>query len=163
MKLYLTGISDEYLRVRISRVRKINKLFKFKYDPVILKKINGIPEYMVNRVTCSVDRISKFTNPQIEYIIEQVKSKTITSHVNEISETMANTSANDPNSDDNFSDTSDVTDYFKEEEGTNESTEEVSKMSEVCAPTMSISAEDDFDKMIREAFEKDEARIEIER
>src|ERR1044071_8789639 len=47
--------------------------------------------------------------------------ETITSRVNEISETMANTSSNDP-SDDNFpegafaSDTSDVTDYFKEEE-----------------------------------------------
>jgi hypothetical protein len=38
--------------------------------------------------------------------------------VNEISESVTNTSANNPNSDDNFSDTSDVTDYFKEEEGT---------------------------------------------
>src|SRR5215212_7630375 len=95
---------------------------------------------MVQQITCSTDKISKLTNLQIDYIIEQVKSKTITSRVNEISETMANTSANDPNSDDNFSDTSDVTDYFKEEEGTNESTEEVSKMSEVCAPTMPISA-----------------------
>ena len=118
MKPYLTGISDEYLRVRTSRARKINKLFGFEYDPVTLKKIDGIPGYMVNQVTCSADRISKLTNPQIEYIIEQVKSKTTTSPVNEISETMANTSANDPNSDDNFSDTSDVTDYFKEEEGT---------------------------------------------
>ncbi|CAB5202855.1 unnamed protein product [Rhizophagus irregularis] len=44
---------------------------------------------------------------------------------------MATTSAHD--SDDNFSDaSSDVTDYFKEE-GTNESTEEVSKKSEVIA------------------------------
>ena len=32
---------------------------------------------MVNRVTCSADRISKLTNPQIEFIIEQVKSKTV--------------------------------------------------------------------------------------
>ncbi|PKC51849.1 hypothetical protein RhiirA1_482839 [Rhizophagus irregularis] len=131
MKPYLTGISDEYLRVRTSRARKINKLFGFEYDPVTLKKIDGIPGYMVNRVTCSADRISKLTNPQIEYIIEQVKSKTTTSPVNEISETMATTSAHD--SDDNFSDaSSDVTDYFKEE-GTNESTEEVSKKSEVIA------------------------------
>jgi hypothetical protein len=116
MKPYLTGISDEYLRVRTSRARKINKLFGFEYDPVTLKKIDGIPGYMVNRVTCSADRISKLTNPQIEYIIEQVKSKTIAdqSRENEISETMANTSTHD--SDDNFSDTSDVTDYFKEEE-----------------------------------------------
>ena len=60
---------------------------------------------MVQRITCSADKISKLTNPQIDYIIEQVKSKTITSPMNEISETMANTSTHD--SDDNFSDTSD--------------------------------------------------------
>ncbi|PKK56302.1 hypothetical protein RhiirC2_829548, partial [Rhizophagus irregularis] len=140
MKPYLTGISDEYLRVRTSRARKINKLFGFEYDPVTLKKIDGIPGYMVNRVTCSADRISKLTNPQIEYIIEQVKSKTITdqSCENEISETVATTSVHD--SDDNFSDTSDVTDYFKEEEGANDSIEEGSKKSEAIA-----KADDDDD------------------
>ncbi|CAB5358579.1 unnamed protein product [Rhizophagus irregularis] len=71
---------------------------------------------------------------------------------------MANTSANDPNSDDNFSDTSGVTDYFKEEEGTNESTEEVSKKSEVSAPTMPIPAEDNSneeDWFDEEAFFKE--------
>ncbi|RIA85577.1 hypothetical protein C1645_830581 [Glomus cerebriforme] len=85
MKPYLTGISDEYLRVRTSRARKINKLFGFKYDPVTLKKID-----------------------------EQVKSKAITdqSHVNEISETMANTSANDP-SDDNSFISAEEEDYLK--------------------------------------------------
>ncbi|PKB93417.1 hypothetical protein RhiirA5_484006, partial [Rhizophagus irregularis] len=88
MKPYLTGISDEYLRVRASRARKINKLFGFEYDPVTLEKIDGIPGYMVNRVTCSADRISKLTNPQIEYIIDQVKSKTITSRVSETNEEM---------------------------------------------------------------------------
>jgi hypothetical protein len=91
---------------------------------------------MIQRVTCSADKISRLTNPQIQYIIDQVKLKTIASdhqsRVNEISETMANTSANDPNSDDNFSDTSNVTDYFKEE-GANESIEEGSKKSEVIA------------------------------
>ncbi|PKC56257.1 hypothetical protein RhiirA1_542191 [Rhizophagus irregularis] len=144
MKPYLTGISDEYLRVRTSRARKINKLFGFEYDPVTLKKIDGIPGYMVNRVTCSADRISKLTNPQIEYIIEQVKSKTIAdqSHVNEISGTMANTSANGFNSGDpkgnnssdivNVSDGDKVTDY---------------------------NSDDDFDRMIMKAFERGETRI----
>ncbi|CAI2188616.1 20229_t:CDS:1, partial [Funneliformis geosporum] len=115
MKPYLTGVSDGNLRTMTCRARKINKLFGYEYDPVTLKKIDGMPGYMVNRVTCNAYSISKLTNPQIQYIIDQVKLKTITSHVNETSETMANTSANDP-SDDNFSNTSDVTDYFKEEE-----------------------------------------------
>jgi len=76
---------------------------------------------------------------------------------------MANTLANDPNLDDNFSDTLDITDYFKKEEGMNKSTEKVSKMSEVCAPTMPISAgssnsleaEDDYYKMLLEDYAKD--------
>ncbi len=138
MKSYFTGISDEYLRTMTSKVRKINKLFGFEYDPVTLKKINDIGGYMIQRITCSANKISRFTNSQIQYIIDQFKLKTITSHMNKISETMATTSTYD--SDDNFSDTSDVTNYFKKEEGTNESTEEISKMSEVCAPTMPISA-----------------------
>ncbi|GBB85052.1 hypothetical protein RclHR1_11620007 [Rhizophagus clarus] len=50
---------------------------------------------MVQRVTSSTDRISRLTNPQIEYIIEQVKSKTTTSPVNKISESMATTSTHD--------------------------------------------------------------------
>ncbi|CAI2192663.1 2417_t:CDS:1, partial [Funneliformis geosporum] len=43
-----------------------------------------------------------------------VKLKTTTNPVNEISETVATTSVHD--SDDNFSNTSDITDYFKEKE-----------------------------------------------
>ncbi|GBB88495.1 hypothetical protein RclHR1_01500025 [Rhizophagus clarus] len=111
MKPYLT-----------SKARKINKLFGYEYDPVALQKIKDIGGHMIQRVTYSADRISRLTNPQIDYIIEQVKSKTITdqSRVDEISENVAITSAHD--SDDNFSDTLDLTDYFKEEEGTNEST-----------------------------------------
>ncbi|PKY58271.1 hypothetical protein RhiirA4_429590, partial [Rhizophagus irregularis] len=80
MKPYLTGVSDGYLRVMTCKARKINKLFGYEYDPVTLKRIDGIAGYMVNRVTCSADRISKLTNPQIEYIIEQVKSKTASSN-----------------------------------------------------------------------------------
>ncbi|CAI2200763.1 12737_t:CDS:2, partial [Funneliformis geosporum] len=103
---YLTGISDEYLRKMTSKARKINKLLWFEYDPVILKKID-----------------------------EQVKSKRITdqSYENEIASTIANTSANDP-SDDNFSDTSDITYYFKEK-GANDSAEgeEDSKKSGIIA------------------------------
>ncbi|PKY58260.1 hypothetical protein RhiirA4_480022 [Rhizophagus irregularis] len=87
MKPYLTGISDGYLRTMTCKARKINKLFGYKYDSVSLKKIDGIPGYMVNRVTCSANKISRLTNPQIDYIIEQVKLKTITSHVSENSET----------------------------------------------------------------------------
>ncbi|EXX58173.1 hypothetical protein GLOIN_2v1489035 [Rhizophagus irregularis DAOM 181602=DAOM 197198] len=115
------------------KARKVNKLFGYEYDPVTLKKIKGIGRHMAQRVTCSADSISRFTNPQIDYIIEQVNSKTITdqSSVDEIFETVATTSIHD--SDDNFSNTSDDTVYFKE--GTNESIEEVSKKSEVNAST----------------------------
>ncbi|CAI2186555.1 17133_t:CDS:2, partial [Funneliformis geosporum] len=100
MRPYLTGVSDGYLRVRTCKARKINKLFSYEYDPVTLKKIDGIQGYMVQQITS-------------------------TSPVNKISETVATTSANDP-SDDNFSDTSDITDYFKEE-GVNDLIEEDSK------------------------------------
>lgn len=54
---------------------------------------------MIQWITCSVDRISRLTNAQIKYIIEQVKSKIITSHVNEISKIVATISTY--NSDDN--------------------------------------------------------------
>ncbi|UZO22123.1 uncharacterized protein OCT59_014495 [Rhizophagus irregularis] len=42
MKLYLSGVSDEYLRKITSKARKINKLFGYDYDPITLKKIKGI-------------------------------------------------------------------------------------------------------------------------
>ena len=77
MKPYLTGVSDRYLRVMTCRARKINKLFGYEYDPVTLKKIDGIPGYMVQRITCSADSISRLTNLQIRYIIDQVNSKSI--------------------------------------------------------------------------------------
>src|ERR1041384_6701597 len=76
MKPYLADVLIGYLRVMTCKARKINKLFGYEYDPVTLKKIDGITGYMVNRVTCSADKISRLTNPQIDYIIEQVKSKT---------------------------------------------------------------------------------------
>ncbi|RIB00668.1 hypothetical protein C2G38_2150772 [Gigaspora rosea] len=107
---YLTDVTDGYLRVMTCKARKINKLFGYEYDPVTLKKNKGIGWYMVQRVTCSADRISRLTNPQIEYIIKQVKSKTITSHVNKIFETVVKSSnvvtpakANDHNDDDSDS------------------------------------------------------------
>ena len=113
MKPFLTGVSDRYLRVMTCKARKINKLFGYEYDLETLEKINGIGWHMVQRVTCSTDRISRLTIPQIEFIIEQVNSKTITSdhqsRVNETSEIVATTS------DDNSSDTSDVTVYFDED------------------------------------------------
>ncbi|CAB4376273.1 unnamed protein product [Rhizophagus irregularis] len=94
MKPYLTGVSDGYLRKITSKARKINKLFGYEYDPVTLQKIKGIGGHMIQRVTYSVDSISRLTNPQIEYIIEQVKSKTITdqSSVDETNEEVASRS-----------------------------------------------------------------------
>ena len=56
------------------KARKINKLFGYEYDTVTLKKIKGIGWHMFQRVTCNADRISRLNNPQIEYIIDQVKS-----------------------------------------------------------------------------------------
>ncbi|CAG8641274.1 9455_t:CDS:2, partial [Diversispora eburnea] len=38
MRLYLTGITDEYLHKITSKARKINKLFGYNYDSVTLKK-----------------------------------------------------------------------------------------------------------------------------
>ena len=58
MKPLLTGVSDGYLRVMTCKARKINKLFGYEYDPVTLKKNKGIGGYMVQRVTCSADKIS---------------------------------------------------------------------------------------------------------
>ncbi|CAG8647569.1 11432_t:CDS:1, partial [Cetraspora pellucida] len=72
MRPYLTGITDEYLRKITSKARKINKLFGYDYDPMTLKKNKGIGWHMVNRVTYSADTISRLTNLQIQYIIDQV-------------------------------------------------------------------------------------------
>ena len=62
MKPYLTCVSDGYLRVMTCKARKINKLFGYEYDLVTLKKNKGIGGYMVQRVTCCDDKISKFQN-----------------------------------------------------------------------------------------------------
>ncbi len=42
MKLYFTNISDRYLYIITCKVKKINKLFRFEYNSVTLKKINDI-------------------------------------------------------------------------------------------------------------------------
>lgn len=93
-------------------------LFEFEYDPITLKKINGIGWHMIQQVICNADKISKLTNPQIDYIIEQVKSKTITdqSHVGEISESVATTLAHDFNSSGNYKEE----DWFDEDAFFNE-------------------------------------------
>ena len=70
MKLFLTGVSDGYLRVMTCKARKINKLFGYEYDSKTLKKINGIGLDMIQRATYSADSISRLTNHQIKYIIE---------------------------------------------------------------------------------------------
>jgi len=157
MKPYLIGISDGYLCVMTCRARKINKLFGYEYDPVTLKKIKDIGGYIVQRITCNADKISKLTNPQIDYIIEQVKSKTITSHVNEFSETVTTTSAHD--SDDNFNDaSSDVTDYFKSD---NESKSDANKSDfDIYFKSNDSNSNDEYDHELHERLTREEiARI----
>ncbi|RHZ75720.1 hypothetical protein Glove_212g55 [Diversispora epigaea] len=46
MRPYLSGVSDGYLRIMTCKARKVNKLFGYEYDLVILKKINDIRWYM---------------------------------------------------------------------------------------------------------------------
>ncbi len=70
MKLYLTGILVEYLCVITCRVRKINKLFGYKYNPVTLKKIESIGKHIIQLITCNADSISRLTNSQVQYIID---------------------------------------------------------------------------------------------
>ncbi|CAG8447472.1 9830_t:CDS:2 [Acaulospora colombiana] len=74
MKPYLTGISDEYLRKITSKARKILKLFGWEYDTITQEKVNGIGWHMVKQVTYSADTISRLTNIEIRYIIDQVTS-----------------------------------------------------------------------------------------
>ncbi|RHZ87881.1 hypothetical protein Glove_29g91 [Diversispora epigaea] len=74
MKPYLAGISDEYLRKITSKARKILKLFGWEYDTIAREKVNGIGWHMVKQVTCSADTISRLTNIEIQYIIDQVTS-----------------------------------------------------------------------------------------
>ncbi len=70
MKPYLTGIFDEYLHIMTYKIRKINKLFGYKYDSITLKKIDNIVEYIINQVICNINKISRLTNSQIKYIID---------------------------------------------------------------------------------------------
>ena len=173
MKPYLADVSIGYLQVMTCKARKINRLFGYKYDPVTLKKIKGIPGYMVNWITCSADKISRLTNPQIDYIIKQVNSKTITSYVNEISEPVATTSAHDSNSDDsdaNESDSdvnkSDSDVYFKSDDSdsddeydhelherlTREEMARIAKLEEKTPTDLQVN-DDDFDKILMEIHE----------
>jgi hypothetical protein len=134
---------------------------------------------MVQRVTCSADKISRLTNPQIDYIIEQVNSKITTSRVNEISESgsqrdrVATTSAHDSvplgpsisedsdaDSDANKSD-SDV--YFKSDDSDSDDeydhelherlqSEEMARLAklEEKTPTEPKVDDDDFNKILME-------------
>ncbi|GES93752.1 hypothetical protein GLOIN_2v1695250 [Rhizophagus clarus] len=125
MKPYLMGISDGYLRKITSKARKINKLFGYEYDPVTLQKIK-----------------------------EQVKSKTITSSVNEISEPVATTSAHYSNSGDNFRDTSDDTDYFKSD---NESDSDANNSdSDVYFKSDDSDTDDEYDHELHERLQHEE-------
>ncbi|CAB4406863.1 unnamed protein product [Rhizophagus irregularis] len=130
MKPYLTDVSIGYLQVMTRKARKINKLFGYRYDSVTLKKIK-----------------------------EQVNSKMIASHVNEISSTIATTSAHDSNSDDsdaNESDSdankfdSDV--YFKSDDSDANKSDSNLEDKTLTKPAYE---EDDFDKMLSEAIEEE--------
>src|SRR5204862_2680941 len=89
-----------------------------------------------------------------DYIIEQDKSKTITSPMNEISEPVATTSAHDSNSGDNFRDTSDDTDYFKSD---NESDSDVSKSdSDVYFKSDDSDSDDEYDHELHERLTREE-------
>ncbi|CAB4385566.1 unnamed protein product [Rhizophagus irregularis] len=128
---------------------------------------------MVNRVTCSADKISRLTNPQIDYIIEQVKSKTITSPVNEIPSTVATTSAHDSSSDDSDADSdankSDSDVYFKSDDSDSDDEydhelherlqrEEMERLAKLEEKTQSKPEvyDDDFNKILMEIHENDD-------
>ena len=64
---HLPGITPVALRIKTLRARKIRKLFG----------ANGVGIDKVMYVTCSANDISKLTNAQIQNIINQVTSKTV--------------------------------------------------------------------------------------
>ncbi|RIB19028.1 hypothetical protein C2G38_2141828 [Gigaspora rosea] len=64
---HLPGVTSVALRIKTLRARKIRKLFGE----------NGVGINKVKYVTCSANDISKLTNAQIQNIINQVTSKTV--------------------------------------------------------------------------------------
>ena len=64
---HLPGVTSGALRIKTLRARKIRKLFG----------ANGVGIDKVMYVTCSANDISKLTNAQIQNIINQVTSKTV--------------------------------------------------------------------------------------
>ncbi|RHZ50848.1 hypothetical protein Glove_490g15 [Diversispora epigaea] len=64
---HLPGVTSVALRIKTLRARKIRKLFGE----------NGVGIDKVKYVTCSANDISKLTNTQIQNIINQVTSKTV--------------------------------------------------------------------------------------
>ena len=63
---------------------KEDQLFGYDYDPITLKKIKGIGWHIVNRVTYSADSIFRFTNLQIQYIIDRVNLTVTNKTVNNV-------------------------------------------------------------------------------
>ncbi|GBB83485.1 hypothetical protein RclHR1_01020026 [Rhizophagus clarus] len=89
MRPYFTGISDGYLHVITCKARKINKLFGYEYDSVILKKIK------VNLKTI----LSNNKNVASASMLPDVNFDESEEEMNKVNN--------------NFNNTSDVTDYFK--------------------------------------------------
>ncbi|UZO13157.1 uncharacterized protein OCT59_004662 [Rhizophagus irregularis] len=107
-------VQDKHQKLANSSVKQMfeDKVVELRSNDKKLTKpyLTGVSDGYLRVMTCKID--------------EQVKSKT-SDHQSRVNEIVATTSAHD--SDDNFSDTSDDTDYFKEEEGANDSIEEGSK------------------------------------
>ncbi|CAG8719814.1 10101_t:CDS:2, partial [Racocetra fulgida] len=78
---HLPGVTSVALRIKTLRARKIRKLFGE----------NGVGIDKVKYVTCSANDISKLTNAQIQNIINQVTSKTVSlgNDQNHVTETEA--------------------------------------------------------------------------
>ncbi|RIA84429.1 hypothetical protein C1645_832274 [Glomus cerebriforme] len=64
---HLAGVTPVALRIKILRAKKIHKLFGE----------NGVGIDEIKCVNCSANEISKLTNEQIQNVIDQVTSKTI--------------------------------------------------------------------------------------
>ena len=69
MLKHLTGVTPVALRIKTLRAKKIRKLFGE----------NGVGIDKIKCVNCSANEISKLTNEQIQNVIDQVTSKTVSS------------------------------------------------------------------------------------
>ncbi|GES82145.1 hypothetical protein GLOIN_2v1806926 [Rhizophagus clarus] len=139
IKLYLTNISIGYLQVMTCKVRKINRLFEHKYDPVTLKKIK-----IVNEISLIV------TTTSAHDLVLEGPSSSDDSDTNK-----SDSDANKSDSDVYFkSDNSDSNDEYDYELHERLLREEMAKLKDKI-PTKPANEEDNFDKMLSKAIEKE--------